>query len=109
MNSEEKGSLEYIRELLAMPINELRDLTGIAWVFLYLVVVFILLATMINKIPEVEITRVIDGVAIFTLLGCLGVAIKTNPNLKTWSSLGRAELLGIISAFGLVVTLVSTV
>ena len=107
--TEEKGSFVYLREFLAMPVNQLHDLVGKAWAFFYLMVSCIVVATMVNKLPGVEIKRIINGVTVVTLLGCLGVAIKTSPNLKGWTSPGRAELLGIVSVFGLILFLVSSI
>jgi len=100
---------DYLREIISLPMNHFKDLVGKAWAMLYLMVAFILIATLVNKLPGVEIDHLISGVSLAVLLTCLGIAIKTSPNLKTWVSPGRAELLGFISAFGLLGFLINAV
>ncbi len=107
---QEKGTLDYMWELLAMPLEGMHDLVGKAWAIFYLMVAFVLIGGLVNKIPSVEISRVINFVALVVLVGCLGVAIKTSPNLsKWWTFPGRAELLGIMSGIGLSGFLLTTI
>lgn len=107
---QEEGALGYIWELIVMPVNGLRDLVGKAWAIFYLMGLFAFIGLLVNKIPNVEISRLIHFVALVVLLGCLGVAIKTSPNLSKWVKFpDRAEVLGIMSSLGLVGLLLNSV
>ena len=107
---QEEGILSYMWDLVVMPVNGMRDLVGKAWAIFYLMAIFVFVGGLVNKAPNVEISRLIYLVALVVLLGCLGVAIKTSPNLRQWQTIqGRAELLGIMSGLGLVGLLISSV
>lgn len=107
---QEKGFLDYLLELLAMPLEGMHDLVGKAWAIFYLMVAIVLIGGLVNLIPNVEISRLTHLVALVVLLGCLGVAIKSSPDLRKWWTFPeRAELLGIMSGLGLGGFLISTV
>lgn len=87
----------------------MRDLVGKAWVSFYSMVAIVAVGGLVNKVPNIDVTTLEHILVLGILLGCLGVAIKTSPNLKKWTSPGRAEILGIISALGLLQLLISTI